>query len=343
LLQSEIMELKANPDRPGVGIVLEARLDPRRGSVASVLIQKGTVKIGDTFVAGIWSGKVRALVDDRGKRVQHAEPSTPIEVLGFSGTPQAGDRFVVVSSDKEARMIAERRQLISREEQLSKKKHVSLEDLNRQIDEGKLSELKIIIKADVQGSVEAVRDSLEKLSSPKIRLTVIHFGVGGVIESDVILAAASDAVIIAFNVRPELQAEKLAEKEGVDIRTYRIIYEVVADVRAALEGLLEPETKEVPIGRAEVRNTFKVPKAGIIAGCMVVDGKIERNGFIRLLRDNVIKYEGKIGSLRRFKDDVRQVDKNFECGISLENFQDIKVGDIFEVFIKEKVKRKLDV
>lgn len=342
LLQAEIMELKANPSRPAVGVVVEARLDQKRGSAATVLIQKGTLHVGDSFVAGLWSGRVRALIDDTRRHIKEAGPSIPVEVLGLSGAPHAGDRFVVVQSDREARIIAERRQVISREESLTKKRHLTLEDLNKMMTEGKINDLKIILKADVQGSVEVLRDSLEKLSTSSIKLTVLHYGVGGIVESDVILAAASDAIIIGFNIRPELQAEKTAQREGVDIRTYRVIYEVMADIRAAMEGLLEPETKEVAIGRAEVREAFKVPKVGIIAGCMVVDGRIERNAFIRLLRDNVIVYEGKISSLRRFKDDVRQVEKGFECGIGIENYHDIKKSDMFEVFIKEKVKRKLE-
>jgi len=342
LLQAEIMELKANPSRLAVGAIIEARLDSKRGPVATVLVQKGTLRVGDSFVAGLWSGRVRALIDDMRKHVKEACPAIPVEVLGLSGAPQAGDRFVVVQSDREARIIAERRQTISREESLNKKKHLTLEELNEKIAAGKVNDLKIILKADVQGSVEVLRDSLEKLSNPKIKLTVLHYGAGGIVESDVILAAASDAVIIGFNVRPELQAEKTADREGVDIRTYRVIYEVIADIRAAMEGLLEPETKEVAIGRAEVRETFKVPKAGIVAGCMVVDGRIERSAFIRLLRDNVIVYEGRISSLRRFKDDVREVERGYECGIGIENFNDIKKDDIFEVFIKEKVKSKLE-
>ncbi|MFH1378666.1 MAG: translation initiation factor IF-2 [bacterium] len=342
LLQTEMMELKANPNRSAVGVVVEARMDPKRGSIATVLVQKGTVRNGDTFVAGLCNGRIRALIDDRGKHVREAGPSIPVEIMGLTGTPQAGDRFVVVPSEKEARIIAARRQLISREENLLKRRHLSLEDINQQIVEGKIQELKIIIKADVQGSVEALRDSLEKLSVSKISIIILHYGVGGINESNVILAAASDAIIIGFNVRPELQAEKLAEREGVDIRTYRVIYEVVADIRAAMEGLLEPETKEVAIGRAEIRELFKVPKIGTIAGSMVIDGYIERHGFIRLLRNNVIVFEGKISSLKRFKDDVKRVEKGFECGIGIENYQDIKTSDIFEVFIKEKVKRKLE-
>jgi translation initiation factor IF-2 len=340
-LESELLELKANPDRLAQGVVVEARLDPRRGITVTLLVQKGTLRIGDAVVAGVTFGKVRAMLDDRGGRVEAAGPSTPVEVLGLSGVPQAGERFTVMSDDRTARALVERRQLAANEQALGRR-HVTLETLHERVAEGKIRELKIIIKGDVQGSVQAVKDTLERLSTSEIRLNVIHSGVGGVTEADVALAAASDAVVIGFNVRPEGKAEELARREDVEIRNYRIIYELIDNIKAAMEGLLEPETSEVKVGMAQVRQVFKVSKSGMIAGCMVTEGKIVRGGKARLIRDSKVVFEGTIDSLKRFKDDARDVEKGFECGIGLGNFQDMKPNDLIEVFTQEQKARKLE-
>jgi len=341
LLEAEMLELKANPNKKARGTVIEARLDKQRGPAATVLVQSGSLEVGDAFISGLSAGKVRAIINDRGKKVKSIGPSRPGEVLGFSSLPQAGDKFYTLDSERAAREISEIRQRIRREEILSRRKRVTLQDLHEQIAAGKLKELKIIIKADVQGSVEALCDSLQKLSTQEITLNVVHRGVGGITESDVMLAAASNAIIIGFNVRPEPSAEELAEKEGVDIHTYRIIYEAVEETKKAMEGLLEPEFKEVPLGRAEVKRTFRIPRIGTIAGCYVSKGKLSRQGIVRLLRDNIIIYEGKISSLKRFKDDVREVDSGLECGVGLENFNDVKENDVLEAFVLEKIARKL--
>ena len=341
LLEAEMLELRANPNKKSRGTVIEARLDKQRGAVATVLVQSGTLEIGDAFVSGFSAGKVRAMINDRGKKVKSIGPSMPAEVLGFSSLPQAGDKFYSLDSDRAAREISEIRQRIRREEVISRRRRVTLEDLHEQIALGKLKELKIIVKADVQGSVEALCDSLQKLSTHEITLNIVHRGVGGINESDVMLGAASNAIIIGFNVRPGPSAEELAEKEGVDIHTYRVIYEAVEETKKAMEGLLEPEFKEIPLGRAEVKRTFRIPRVGTVAGCSVAKGKISRQSSVRLLRDNVIIYEGKISSLKRFKDDVREVDAGFECGVGLENFNDIKENDILEAFTLEKIARKL--
>ncbi len=341
LLEAEMLELKANPNKKARGTVIEARLDKQRGPVATVLVQSGTLEVGNSFVSGFSAGKVRAMIDDRGRKVKSIGPSIPAEVLGFSSLPQAGDKFYTLDSDRAAKEISEIRQRTRREDILSRRRRVTLEDLHEQIALGKLKELKIIVKADVQGSVEALCDSLQKLSTHEITLNVVHRGVGGINESDVMLGAASNAIIIGFNVRPVPSAEELAEKEGVDIHTYRVIYEAVEETKKAMEGLLEPEFKEIPLGRAEVKRTFRVPKVGVVAGCSVAKGKITRQSKVRLLRDNVIIFEGKISSLKRFKDDVREVDVGFECGVGLENFSDIKENDILEAFTLEKIARKL--
>lgn len=341
LLEAEMLELKANPNKKARGTVIEARLDKQRGPVATVLVQSGTLEVGNPFVSGFSAGKVRAMIDDRGRKVKSIGPSIPAEVLGFSSLPQAGDKFYTLDSDRAAKEISEIRQRTRREDILSRRRRVTLEDLHEQIALGKLKELKIIVKADVQGSVEALCDSLQKLSTHEITLNVVHRGVGGINESDVMLGAASNAIIIGFNVRPVPSAEELAEKEGVDIHTYRVIYEAVEETKKAMEGLLEPEFKEIPLGRAEVKRTFRVPKVGVVAGCSVAKGKITRQSKVRLLRDNVIIFEGKISSLKRFKDDVREVDVGFECGVGLENFSDIKENDILEAFTLEKIARKL--
>ncbi len=342
LLQAEMMELKASIEGKASGVVVEAKLDKKRGRIATLLVQKGTLKTSDVFISGSTYGKVRAMFDDNSVRINEAGPSTPVEILGLFGLPHAGDKFKVVKDETKARHVVTVREQIKKEEQLKKIRRITLEELHEEIIKGKLKELKIIIKADVQGSIEALKDALEKLSNPEIELNVIHSGVGGINENDVILASASNAVIIGFNIRPELSAKRLADKEGVDIHIYRVIYDVVSAVKQALEGLLEPDYKEVNAGRAEVREVFKVPKGGIIAGSFITEGKIMRNANARITRDNVIIYEGKIASLRRFKEDVKEVSVNYECGICLENFNDIKKGDIIEVYTLQRIQRKLN-
>lgn len=341
LLVAEMEELKANPNRPARGTVIEAKLDKGRGPVATVLISNGTLRVGDAFVVGSVSGKVRAMISDTGENLKEAGPSTPVEVLGISDVPAAGDQLVVVESEQIAREVASLRQEKLREQQLSKTSRVSLEDLYERIKEGDIKELNLIIKADVHGSAEAIRASLEKLSTDEVRVKVIHQAVGAISESDVHLAATTDAIIIGFNVRPEPVARKEAEREGVDIRLYRVIYDLLDDIKAAMSGLLEPEFKEVILGRAEVRQTFRVPNVGTVAGCYVQEGKITRNAEVRVLRDNVVVHEGKIASLKRFKDDVREVTHGYECGIGLEKFNDIKDGDVIEAFYMEKIERTL--
>ncbi|MGE4344808.1 MAG: translation initiation factor IF-2 [Geoalkalibacter sp.] len=332
LLQAEVMELKANPNKRGRGIIVEARLDKGRGPVATVLVQEGTLHVGDPIVSGIHYGRVRSMVDDRGERVENAGPAMPVEVTGLSGVPDAGDLLYAVEDEKKAKDVALHRQQKLREAELAKTSKISLDQLYAKIQEGDVKELKVVIKADVQGSVEAVKDALVKLSTDACRLVVIHTGVGGINESDINLASASDAVVLGFNVRPEPKASQLAETEGVDIRLYNIIYDAVADVKNAMEGLLAPTLKEKELGRAEVRETFTISRIGTIAGCYVIDGKIHRNAKARLVRDSVVVWEGSLSSLKRFKDDTREVATGYECGISLENYNDIKVGDVIEAY-----------
>jgi translation initiation factor IF-2 len=341
LLQAEVMDLKANPTKRVRGIIVEARLDKGRGPVVTVLVQEGTLKIGDPIVAGTHYGRVRSMINDRGERVDAAGPSFPVEVTGLSGVPDAGDMFHAVEDEKTAKDVAQHRAQKLRETELARSSKVSLEQLFARIQEGDIKELKVIIKGDVQGSVEAVRDSLSKLSTDACRLLVLHTGVGGIIESDVSLASASDAIVIGFNVRPEPKAAALAESEGVDIRLYNIIYDAVADVRNAMEGLLAPTLREKFLGRVEVRETFSVSKIGTIAGCYVLDGKVLRGAKVRLVRDNVVVWEGKMNSLKRFKDDVKEAAAGYECGIGLENYNGAKVGDIIEVFEIEEIKTAL--
>ena len=340
-LEAELLELKANPHRPAQGVVVEAKLDPRRGSVATVLIQKGTLKVGDAFVCGVTAGKIRALVNDRGERVKDAPPAFPVEILGMSGTPQAGETLVVVSSDREARDIAERRQIVADAESRKVRHHVTLEAVHEEAKTGKVKFLPIVLKTDVQGSLGAIRDSLIKLANAEISVKVIHAGVGGINNSDVVLADASDAVILGFNVRPDPVSEALAKHTGVEIKTYRVIYDMINEVKAGLEGLLDPEEKEVTQGWAEIRKVISAPKAGLIAGCMVTNGKVTRVCKARLLRNDAIVFEGSLGSLKRFKDDVREVEKGYECGITLANFQDLKPGDRLEFYTVEKQARTL--
>jgi translation initiation factor IF-2 len=340
LLVTEMSELKANPKRSASGTVLEAKLDKGRGPVATILVQDGTLHVGDTFIAGTIVGKVRALIDDRGRQLKHAGPATPVEVLGLGGLPQPGDAFQALSDAAKARQIALFRQTQAKEKALGGKgTRLTLESLQQQIAEGGMKELPVIVKADVQGSAEVLSDTLTKLSDEKVKVRIIHSGVGAINESDVLLASASNAVVIGFNVRPDRNASDVADREKVDIRLHSVIYNVVDEMKKAMAGLLEPTFKEVRIGSADVRETFKVPKFGTIAGCMVTEGRITRSGDgqARLLRDNVVVYEGKIGSLRRFKDDVSEVKAGFECGIGFERFNDIKVGDVIEAFVVERV------
>ncbi len=342
LLQAEVLELKANPKREARGVIIEAKLDKGRGPVATVLVQEGTLQVGDVFISGIYSGRVRAMVDHRAKRLESAVPSTPVEVVGLEGIPQAGDSFIVVKDERVAKDIANTRSQKQRLAEIAQVQRVSLDDVFRRIQEGTVKELNLILKADVQGSIEALRDSVDKVKSEEVKVKNIHMGVGGITESDVLLAAASNAIIIGFNVRPDVKAQAVAEREKVDIRLYTVIYDAVADIRAAMEGLLEPTLKEKPLGRAEVRQIFNIPKVGVVAGCFVSDGVVSRSAAgARLIRDNVVVHEGKLGSLKRFKDDVKEVQSGYECGISLENFNDIKPGDVIEAYIIEKIAAKL--
>jgi len=341
LLQAEILELKANPNKPARGAIVEAKLDRGRGPVATVLVKEGTLKVGDPVVCGPHSGRVRAMIDDRGMRVKEAGPSMPVEILGLDGVPQAGAWLTVVRDDERARQLAEYFKEKEREESRAKPAKVTLEDLHRRAAAGEVRELSVVLKADVQGSVEALSEALSRLSTPEVSLKIIHAAVGGITESDVMLASASNAVVIGFNVRPESQASAAAEREGVEIRLYNVIYDVIQDVRDAMEGLLEPEKVEKRLGRAEVREVFRIPGVGVVAGCFVSEGKIPRNAQARLIRDHVVVYTGRIASLRRFKEDVREVASGYECGIGLENFQDIKVGDVIEAFEIQEVAARL--
>jgi translation initiation factor IF-2 len=341
LLVAEMGELKSDPNRAARGTVIDARLDKGRGPVATVLIQKGALHVGDYALAGTAYGKIRAMLDFKGRRVKKAPPATPVEILGLSEAPNAGDPFYVLPDEKLARQIAEERVKVRRQQDNVNPEKVTLEDIYKQIRQGKIKELNLVVKADVQGSVEALLQVLSKLGTDEVRLNIIHSGVGAVTENDVMLASASNGLIIGFNVRPEVNAKVTADMQQVEIRLYRVIYEIIDDVKAALEGLLEPELREVVSGRAEVRDIFSIPKIGVISGCYITDGKIVRNGKVRLIRDGVVAYEGNIGSLRRFKDDVKEVAQGFECGIGLDKFQDIKQGDIMEVYIIEEIKRVL--
>jgi translation initiation factor IF-2 len=340
LLQADVMELKADPDRPARGVIIEAKLDRGRGPVATVLIQEGTLKEGDSFVSKTEFGRVRAMINDQGRRVKEAGPAMPVEVIGFSSVPQTGAEFFCVEDEKKAHSIADYWSRKIREKELSASSKITLEQLYQKIKEG-VKDLNVIIKADVQGSIEAISDALHKLSTGDVKLKIIHSSTGAISETDVMLASASNAIIIGFNVRPDARVVEVAQQEGVEIKLYDIIYNIIADVRAAMEGLLEPEYKEVVQGRAEVRELFKVPKIGTIAGCYVTDGKIIRNGNLKLVRDSVVVFDGKILSLKRFKDDAKEVLADFECGISIDGFNDIHVDDVIESYINEQLERKL--
>lgn len=340
LLVAEMQELKANPNKKGNGTVIEAELDKGKGPVATVLIQSGSLNIGDFFIAGNTYGKVRGMIDDKGKRLKKAGPSTPVEIQGLDEVPDAGDPFVVVDDEKVARTIAEKRKEKQRLAQIQSKQTISLDELFNQIQEGKVKDLNIIVKADVQGSVEAVKQSLARLSNEEVKVKTIHGGVGAITESDVMLASASNAIIIGFNVRPQPAAVALAERDKVDIRLYRVIYNAIEDVEAAMKGMLEPEYKEVVLGHAEVRATFKASSVGTIAGCYVTDGKINRNNDVRIIRDGIVIHEGKLASLKRFKDDAKEVNTGYECGLNIDRFNDIKEGDVIESYTIEAVPRK---
>lgn len=343
ILQSEIMELKANPHREASGVIIESRLEKGRGNVITVLVQNGTLETGDPFLAGIHSGSVRAMFDERDNRIEAVGPSQPALVLGCDGSPEVGDQFVVMDSEGEARDVAQERQRIHREQELRRQSQVSLDQVSRRMAEGEFHELNLIIKADVGGSVEALSDALLKLKTDEVAVNIIHSGVGAISESDVMLARASDAIILGFQVRPTSGARDAAKREEVDIRTYSVIYSAIEDVRDALEGLLSPERREEMKGRAEVRETFSVPDVGMVAGCYVTEGTIHRNHKIRLVREGVVTYEGEIGSLKRFEEDVKEVQSGYECGLSIENFDDVKVGDELETYEVVEEKRELEV
>lgn len=341
LLTAEVLELKANYDCRAEGKILDARIDQGRGIVATMIVERGTLRIGDSFVAGIYPGKVRALYDDKGKKLETATPSTPVEVIGFEGMPDAGDPFEAVEDEKIARAFSGKRQELKRYEEAKTIKKVTLDNLYDTIHDGAVQELKVLIKGDVHGSVEALKGSLEKLSTPEVRLVAIRAAAGAINESDVDLASASNALIIGFNVRPTPKAKALADQEKVEIRKYNIIYKAVEEIQQAMEGMLAPEIKEQDIAQAEVRSVFKVPKIGAIAGCYVTEGTVKRSGFVRVIRDGVELHAGKISSLKRFKDDAREVAAGYECGIGLEDWTDVKEGDILEIYEQIKVQRKL--
>jgi translation initiation factor IF-2 len=336
LLQSEVLELKANPDRNASGYVVESRLDTGRGSVATVLVKQGTLKDGDPVVCGLHSGRIRAMIDDSGSRIETAGPSMPVEIVGLTGVPDAGDEFIAVASDKDAKQIAGHRMQKQRAKELAKKSRANLEKMFENLGSAEIKELKLIVKADVHGSIEALNDSLKDLAKDEVDVKIVHSGAGTINESDVSLAAVSDAIIIGFNVRPTPQIRKLAKDENVDMRFYDIIYDVINDIKTALDGMMPSTFHEIIIGRADVRETFVVPKMGTIAGCAITDGKVVRGKKVRLLRDGIIKCDTELSSLRRFKDDVKEVEQGFECGIGLEKYNDIKVGDAIECYEVEE-------
>ncbi len=341
LLQAELLELKANPDRPAWGTVIEAQLDVGKGPVVTMLVQKGTLRIGDSFICGLYDGRVRAMLDERGNSVEEAGPSMPVQVLGAAGVPQAGDTFQSLDAGQAAE-VAENRQRLDREKQIRiRERGAKLGDFSHMAKQGELSKLPLVIKGDVDGSVQAVADSLEQLGTDEVQVEIIHRGVGAINESDILLAQTSGAVIIGFRVRPQLAARQEAERSDVEIQVYDVIYEAVDDIRSALEGMLAPEKKETVEGTAEVREVFKVSKVGTIAGCYVTDGRIDRKHRGRVIRDGVVVYDGDLGSLKRFKDDVKEVRESFECGIGIVNFNDMKVGDVIETYSVIEVARKL--
>ncbi len=341
LLEAELLSLKANPDRPALGSMIEASLDKGRGYVATIMVQTGNLKVGDVVLAGAHYGRVKAMFDATGGKIKEAGPSTPVQILGLDGAPQAGEKFLVMESDREARELASKRGQILREQSIRTKKHITLDEIGRRLAIGNFKELNVIVKGDVDGSVEALSDSLLKLSTKEIQVAIIHRGVGQISESDVLLASASDAVIVGFQVRPSPAARRLAENEEIEIRLYSIIYDAINDVKAAMEGMLAPEQEEVIVGNAEVRDVFKITKVGTVAGCMVTDGYIKRNNPIRLIRDGIVVYAGKLNSLKRFKDDVGEVKSGYDCGMGIESFNNIEVGDVIESYEMREVKRSL--
>jgi translation initiation factor IF-2 len=341
MLEAELLELKANPNKHAVGTVIEAALDKGRGIVTTILVQSGTLKVGDPILAGCYSGKVKALFNERGNKVESVGPSQPIQVLGMNGAPQAGDKFNSMDSEVEAREIANKRLQLQREQGIRTQKHITLDEIGRRLAIGNFKELNIIVKGDVDGSIEALSDSLLKLSTQEIQINIIHKSVGQISESDVLLASASDAIIIGFQVRPSLNARKLAEQEQIDIRMYSIIYDAINEIKSAMEGMLAPQFEEKIVANVEIRETFKISKVGTIAGCMVLDGKINRNSKIRIIRDGVVLHTGELASLKRFKDDVKEVATNYECGLNIQNYNEIEVGDIVEAFEQVEIKRKL--
>ena len=339
LLEAEFLELKANPDKLAIGSVVEAYLDKGKGYISTILVQSGTLKIGDYLLAGQHSGKIKAMQDERGKVIFEAGPSTPVSVLGLDGAPQAGDKFNVFVQEKEAKQIAVKRTQLVREQSVRTQKHITLDEIGRRIALGDFKELNIILKGDVDGSVEALTDSFQKLSTEEIHVNIIHKAVGAITESDVLLASASDAIIIGFNVRPTGNARQIADKEEIDIRNYSIIYDAINDLKDAMEGMLSPKFKEEVSGTVEIRETFKISKVGTIAGCMVTDGKIYRKSNIRLIRDGVVITSGTLDSLKRFKDDVKEVSKGYDCGIQIKNYNDISIGDVIESYSDVEIKK----
>jgi translation initiation factor IF-2 len=338
-LLADLKELKANPDRKAKGVVIEAKLDPNRGPVATILIQNGTLKVTDSIVVGMVTGKVRAMSDDKGRRINSAGPSVPVSIMGLDEVPNAGDILYAVEQEKLTKLVAEERKNKEKEERQKQMSKVTLDDLFSKISDGNMKALNIVVKADVKGSVEAVKSSLEKLTNEEVRVNVIHAGVGAINESDIMLADSSNAIVIGFNVRPDANAKQVAERSGVDVKLYRVIYEALEDVEKAMKGMLAPKYQEIYMGKAEVRNTFKITGVGMVAGCYVTDGKIIRNGKLRIYRDDVMICEGNVLQLKRFKDDVKEVQQGFECGISIENFNDIRLDDFIECYLIEEVKQ----
>ena len=341
MLEAELLELKANPSKEAQGTVVEAFLDKGRGYVSTILVQAGTLRIGDYILAGQHSGKVRAMQDERGNELTEAGPSTPVSLLGLDGAPTAGDRFNVFEEEKEAKQIAAKRTQLIREQSVRTQRHITLDEIGRRIALGDFKELNIILKGDVDGSVEALTDSFQKLSTEEIQVNIIHKGVGAITESDVLLASASNAIIVGFNVRPVGTARQLADKEEIDVRSYSLIYDAINDLKEAMEGLLSPDMREEMLGEVEIRETYKISRVGTIAGCMVMDGKITRNSLVRVVREGVVVYTGALESLKRFKDDAKEVTKGYDCGLQIKDFNDIKTGDTIEAYIEVAVKKKL--
>jgi len=341
LLEAELLDLKANPNKRAVGTVVESSLDRGRGYIATLLVKAGTLRVGDVILAGSHYGHTKALFNERGKKIEEAGPSTPVMVLGMNGAPQAGEYFHVMDSDREAKEIATKREQLQREQELRSTKHITLDEIGRRIAIGNFQELNIIVKGDVDGSVEAISDALIKLSTENIQVNVIHKAVGQISETDVMLAAASNAIIVGFQVRPSMGARKLAEKEQIDIRLYSIIYDAINEIKDAMEGMLSPEIKEEIVATLEVRETFRITKVGTVAGCIVREGKITRNTKVRVIREGIVVYTGELGSLKRFKEDVKEVSSGYECGLNIQNFNDIKVGDIIEGYQEVEVKKTL--